>query len=173
LRLYELSKPTIAIVNGPAAAAGAALACACDIRVASERAVFVPSFVSLGMSGDWGATFFFRQLLGPSKARELFFTDRRIAAAEALALGLVDHVYPHDSHLAEAMALARVIAAQPRHTIALMKQVFRVADTEDIRHVLALEGINTVLSSRSTDGRVAMSRFLARRRATDAADRPH
>src|SRR5271163_749170 len=93
--LHELPKPTIAMLNGPAAGAGLALALACDLRIAGASARLVTAFVRVGFSGDFGGSFFLTRLVGTARARELYFTGRPVEAGEALSLGLVNRVVAH------------------------------------------------------------------------------
>ena len=88
LRLYELAKPTIAALPGPAAGAGLSIALACDLRVASQRAFITTAFVNIGLSGDYGANWFLNRLLGQGKAKELMFFSDRISAEEAAGWAL-------------------------------------------------------------------------------------
>jgi enoyl-CoA hydratase/carnithine racemase len=90
--LHSMPKPTIAMVNGVAAGAGLALALACDLRVAAHTASFTTSYVRVGLSGDFGASWSLTRLVGPAKARELMFLSDRIEADEALRLGLVNRL---------------------------------------------------------------------------------
>ena len=92
--LHEIPKPTIAMVNGPAAGAGLAMALACDLRIAGESARFVTAFAKVGFSGDFGGSYFLSKLIGTGKARELYFTAEPLNAAHALALGIVNRVVP-------------------------------------------------------------------------------
>ena len=102
LAIRALEKPVIAAVNGAAAGAGMSFACACDIRIASDAAVFVPAFVNIGLVPDSGGTFFVTRLLGYARAFEWLCSGRRLSAAEAHAWGLVSEVVE-----AEALAGAR------------------------------------------------------------------
>ena len=86
LAFYELPIPTIALINGPAAGAGMGLAAGADMRIVSDQAFFTTAFARIGRSGDFGTTFLIRQLIGPARARELYFTSRRVSADEALAV---------------------------------------------------------------------------------------
>ena len=79
-----MPKPTIAAMPGAAAGAGLSLALACDLRYASEDAVFTTAFARVGFAGDYGGTWFLTRLVGPAKARELYFFAERFGAAEAL-----------------------------------------------------------------------------------------
>src|SRR5215210_2696787 len=92
LALRALEKPVIAAVNGPAAGAGLSLACACDLRIASDAATFVPAFINIGLVPDSGCTYFVRRLLGTARAFEWLAGGRRLTAAEAHARGLVSEV---------------------------------------------------------------------------------
>src|SRR5438552_3520094 len=83
--IRTLEKPVIAAVNGPAAGAGVSLACACDLRLVSDEATFIPAFVSIGLIPDSGGTLFVTRILGQARAFEFFATGRRLTAAEAHA----------------------------------------------------------------------------------------
>ena len=116
--LHEIPKPTIAMVNGPAAGAGLAMALACDMRIAGQSARFVTAFAKVGFSGDFGGSYFLSKLVGTGKARELYFTAEPLDAAQALALGIVNRVVP-DAELADAtMEFARKLARGPRIALA-------------------------------------------------------
>ena len=82
--LHELPKPTIAMINGPAAGAGLALALACDLRIAGTSARLVTAFVRVGFSGDFGGSYFLTRLVGTAKARELYFTGRPAAISDGV-----------------------------------------------------------------------------------------
>src|SRR5437870_3474672 len=92
LALRALEKPVIAAVNGPAAGAGLSLACACDVRIASDAASFVPAFIGIGLIPDSGGSYFVVHLLGAARAFEWMTSNRRLAAAEAHGWGLVSEV---------------------------------------------------------------------------------
>ena len=94
MQLHGMGKPTIAKLRGPAAGMGFSLALACDFRLAADNAFFVSSFAKIGTSGDYGGSYFLTQLVGPSKAKEIYMFSDRIGAAEALALGMVNRVLP-------------------------------------------------------------------------------
>ncbi len=121
-RIRRLPKPVVASVNGPAAGGGMNLALACDLRVASDRATFLQAFVRIGLHPDWGGTFFLPRLIGTGRAVEMFFLGEPIDAREALRLGLVNTVAPHDELDGETRKLAERLAAAPPLPIALLKQ---------------------------------------------------
>src|SRR5271166_1491050 len=92
--LFKMPKPTMAALPGPAAGAGLSMALACDMRIAADTAILSTAFVKVGLSGDYGGTYLLTQLVGPSKARELYLLGERIDMTEALRLGLVNWVVP-------------------------------------------------------------------------------
>src|SRR5215831_3772120 len=93
LAIRSLEKPVIAAVNGVCAGAGLSLACACDIRLASDAAFFVPGFIGIGLIPDSGGTCFLQRLLGTARAFEWMTSNRRLTAEEALSWGLVSDVF--------------------------------------------------------------------------------
>jgi 2-(1,2-epoxy-1,2-dihydrophenyl)acetyl-CoA isomerase len=130
--LHELPKPTIAMINGPAAGAGLALALACDLRIAGTSARLVTAFVKVGFSGDFGGSYFLTRLIGTARARELYFTGRRVAADEALTLGLVNRVVPDEELARVTIELARSLADGPSIALSLMKRNLNCAESGDL-----------------------------------------
>jgi len=108
----DLAVPVIAAINGYCLGVAMELSLCCDIRLAVDTAVFGLPEIQLGVMPDVGSTQRLPRVVGLSKAKELIFTGRRINAAEALRIGLVDHVYPKDQLMPEARKLAEEIAAQ-------------------------------------------------------------
>jgi len=92
--LHEMPKPVVAQVDGAAAGAGLSIALACDLRVASASAKITTAFAKVGLSGDYGGTYFLTHLLGSAKARELYLTSPVLTSQEAFALGIVTRVVP-------------------------------------------------------------------------------
>ena len=90
--IHEMAKPSIAALPGPAAGAGFSLALSCDLRIASDTAFMLTAFGRLGLPGDFGGTWLLTQLVGPSRARELYYTSRRVLAEECERIGLVNRV---------------------------------------------------------------------------------
>lgn len=123
--LWELEVPTIAAVNGAAIGAGCDLACMCDIRVASEDAIFAESFVKLGIVPGAGGAWLLPRVVGLSRACELAFTGDTIDARQALAHGLVSQVVPADRLLDAARELAGRIAANPPQALRWTKRLIR------------------------------------------------
>lgn len=163
LRLHELSKPTIASLPGAAAGAGMSIALACDIRIAAESAFLVTGFGRIGLSGDYGGSWFLTQLVGPAKAKELYLTGRRIPAAEAMDLGLVNMVVPDNALAAETTALALQIAGGPPLAQRFMKENINRAIDGDLRTCLGWEAERTVASAATADHKEAVAAFMEKR----------
>lgn len=166
LRLFELAKPTVAALPGAAAGAGLSIALACDLRLAAESAFVTTAFGRIGLSGDYGGSWLLTQLVGPSRAKELYYTSRRVAAGECLALGIVNEVVPDDALAARAAELARALAAQPPLALRYMKENVNRALTADFASCLDLEADRLVRTARTEDHRRAVRAFLDKTTAT-------
>ena len=164
--LHEMPKPTIAQINGPAAGAGLSIALACDMRIAGESARFVPAFVRIGFSGDFGGTWMLQRLVGPAKARELYFTGDPIDAREAERIGLVNRVVPDDELADETRGLAERMAKGPPIALARMKQNMNLGLVSDYSTLLDAEAENTVMTGTTQDNREAIKAFLEKRPPT-------
>ncbi|MEW2507457.1 enoyl-CoA hydratase/isomerase family protein [Amycolatopsis sp. NPDC047767] len=136
-RFAELPMPVVAAVNGYALGGGMELALTADYRVASETAVLGQPEVLLGIIPGSGGTQRLARLIGPSRAKELLMTGRRVAAPEALSLGLVDRIAPDP--LAAALEYAQVLAAGPRFAIQAVKEAVDHGLDSSIAAGLALE----------------------------------
>jgi len=121
--LQRMAKPVIAAINGITAGGGLDFACACDIRIASERATFSSLFVRRGLLPTLGGTYFLPRLIGVDKACELIWTGDLIDAREAERIGLVTRVVPHEELEAATEELAVKLAKGPPLAIARSKQV--------------------------------------------------
>ena len=128
-------KPVIAAVNGPAVGWGMELALFADIRLASERAVFAELFIKRGLIADIGGLWRLPAIVGPAKAAELLFTGDVIDAGEALRIGLVTEVAPHDELMNRARALAERIAANAPLALRYMKEGLRRAGAGNPREI--------------------------------------
>jgi 2-(1,2-epoxy-1,2-dihydrophenyl)acetyl-CoA isomerase len=120
--LHEMPKVTIAAVNGPCAGAGLSWACACDLRIAAESAVFRTAFLSAGVTGDFGGTWSLTRLVGAGRARHLFFLNEKLSAASAAAIGLVGEVVPDGALMGRVADIASGLAQAPPHVVAGIKQ---------------------------------------------------
>src|SRR5438067_10008953 len=120
--LHEMPKPVVAQVDGAAAGAGLSIALACDLRIAGKSAKLTTAFAKVGLSGDYGGTYFLTRLVGSAKARELYLTSPILMADEALALGLVSRVVPDEQLEAAAQDLAMSLAQGPSIALGYIKQ---------------------------------------------------
>jgi 2-(1,2-epoxy-1,2-dihydrophenyl)acetyl-CoA isomerase len=128
--LHVMPKPTIAMVGGPAVGAGCSLAAACDLRFASEDAIFMAGFTPNGLSGDYGGTFLWTSIAGTAVARRLYLLNEKLTAEEALALGMVTAVTAADELRDRVAAVASQLARSPREVIELVKHNLNEAELD-------------------------------------------
>jgi 2-(1,2-epoxy-1,2-dihydrophenyl)acetyl-CoA isomerase len=163
LAIRALEKPVIAAVNGACAGAGLSFACACDFRIASDAATFVPGFIGIGLVPDAGGTFFVNRLLGPSRAFEWMSSNRKLSAAEAHAWGLVSEVVEAEALAARAAELAAFYAALPTRAIGMTKRLFDHADTATLEEQLELEAQLQAAATQGEDFKEGVTAFLEKR----------
>jgi len=158
-----LEKPVIAAVNGPCAGAGLSLAAACDIRIASDAASFVPGFIGIGLVPDSGGSWFIHRLLGFARAFEWMTSNRKLTAAEAHAWGLVSEVVEAEQLPARAAALAAGYAEQPTRGIGLTKRLFEHAYDASLDEQLELEAELQQAATGTADFAEGVAAFLEKR----------
>jgi 2-(1,2-epoxy-1,2-dihydrophenyl)acetyl-CoA isomerase len=163
LLLHEMPKVTIGAINGPAAGAGLSIALACDLRIAADSARFGTAFARVGFSGDFGGTYLLTQLVGPAKARELYFTAEVIGADAALKLGMVNRVVPAATLTEEVRTFAKRIAAGPVIAYSYMKAHLNLALKSDLRTILDRESYGQTLTGLTEDHKEAVKAFLEKR----------
>jgi 2-(1,2-epoxy-1,2-dihydrophenyl)acetyl-CoA isomerase len=161
--IRRLQKPVIAAVNGAAAGAGLSFACACDLRVASDAATFVPGFIGIGLVPDAGGTWFIHRLLGFARAFEWMVSNRRVAAEKALEWGLVSEVVAGEGFGSRVGELAGWYAALPTRAVAMTKQLFEHAHTASMEDQLALEAKLQQAATQSEDFAEGVAAFLEKR----------
>jgi 2-(1,2-epoxy-1,2-dihydrophenyl)acetyl-CoA isomerase len=163
LAMRRLPKPIVAAVNGVAAGAGASLAFASDLRIASEAASFVLAFGRIGLVPDSGASWFLPRLVGAAHAAELLYLPDPLSAADALRIGLVSRVVPGDALVAEAGAIAARLAAGAPRALALTKRAINrsleVGLAEALDHEASLQGI----AGRTADHAEGLAAFVEKR----------
>ena len=163
LRLADHAKPTIAALPGVAAGAGLSIVLACDIRIAAASAFITTAFRNIGFSGDYGGSWLLTQLIGPSRAKDLYYTARRVQADEALQLGLFNHVVADDELPSATLALARQIASGPPIALGYMKENINRAVTSDLRSCLAMEADRLMRCAATEDHKEAVKAFMEKR----------
>src|SRR5689334_20163170 len=159
LAVRALEKPVIAAVNGACAGAGLSFACACDIRIASDAAFFVPGFVGIGLIPDAGGTYFLHRLLGTARAFEWMTSNRRLTAAEAHAWGLVSEVIEAESFTARVAERAAELGAGPTRAIASTKRLYDAAATSSLEEQLEREAEAQAEAAETADFREGVAAF--------------
>jgi enoyl-CoA hydratase/carnithine racemase len=161
--MAALEVPAIAAVNGPAVGAGCDLTLMCDIRIASERAVFAESFVKVGLIPGDGGAWFLPRAVGASRAAEMSFTGDAIDAATALAWGLVSRVVPQADLLPAAHELAGRIALNPPHVLRMTKALLRQSQHLSLDAVLELSAGMQAIAHHTADHGEAVAAMLDKR----------
>ena len=161
--MFNLKKPIIAAINGPAVGMGFTVTLPCDIRIASDRARFGAIFVRLGLVPEFGSTFLLPRLVGLAKAKELALLGRIIDAQEALDIGLVGKVVPHEELMAETMSLATALAQGPTRTLGLVKEVLHQGLVSDLASAEDLEARALADCVRSPEHAEGVRAFLEKR----------
>lgn len=161
-QLRQMEKIVIAAVNGVAAGAGCNFALACDLRVASEEAKFIQSFVRVGLAPDSGGSFVLPRLVGLSKALELLLLGDTLDANEARRIGLVARVFPAPDFAASAREIAERIAKAPRG-IGLVKRAVNHANLANLEADLEYEAHLQEIAGRSADYDEGVKAFLEKR----------
>lgn len=156
--------PVIAAVNGFALGGGCELAMACDIRIASENAVFAQPEVSLGITAGFGGTQRLARIIGLGKAKELLYTTAKVKAEEALRLGLVNAVYPQAQLMDECMKLAERIAQNAPIAVRATKKAVNEGMQVDMDTAIAIEAELFGSCFDTMDQKNAMSAFMEKRK---------
>jgi len=164
LTLEDLDKPVIAAINGAAMGAGMDMAIMCDLRVCSDKAKLAESYITMGIIPGDGGAYFLPRLIGISKALELLFTGDVLTPEEALQMGIVNRVVPHDRLMEEAMKLAEKIADKPPLAVRMMKRAVYQAQTSTLRAHLDYISSQLSLLSETEDHVEAARSFLEKRK---------
>jgi 2-(1,2-epoxy-1,2-dihydrophenyl)acetyl-CoA isomerase len=161
--LHEMAKPTIALIPGPAAGAGLALAMACDFRLAIDTAKLTVAFAKVGLSGDYGASWFLTQLVGPARAKELLMLSPLLTADQALGMGLLNRVYPPGLFQEQSAAFIAALASGPSVALGNIKQNINLASRADLRTSIDAEANLQVRCMGTADHAEAARAFVDKR----------
>ena len=164
LGIYEMEKPVIAAINGSAVGAGFDLACACDIRIASDSARFMAAYFHVGLFPGYGGTWLYPRLLGSAKAAEMMFTGNFMEIDEAKDLGFLNDVVSEDELLNTAEKMARRIASGPPIAIRLAKTMMRRGMSMDLETSLEMAAAAEAITLSSSDHAEGMSALRQKRR---------
>ena len=165
-KIEALPIPVIAAVNGYALGGGCELALACDIRIASENAVFGQPEVSLGVTAGFGGTQRLPRVVGVGKAKELLYTTNKVRAGEALKIGLVNQVYPLENLMEECIRMAEKIARNAPIAVRATKKAINDGLQVDIGSALKIESELFGACFDTTDQKNAMQAFIEKRKPT-------
>lgn len=161
--IRALEKPVVCAVHGSAAGAGASIAFACDITLASEGAKFAQAFIRIGLIPDSGATWMLPRLAGPARARAMAMLGDPITGAEAAAMGLIHRAVPEDALMAEAEALCAKLARLPAQALAATKRALDAAEANTLDQQLAVEAEWQRALGRSHDYAEGVAAFAQKR----------
>jgi 2-(1,2-epoxy-1,2-dihydrophenyl)acetyl-CoA isomerase len=161
--IRALQKPVLAAINGACAGAGVSLACACDVRIASSAASFVPGFIGIGLVPDSGGSWFVHRLLGFARAFEWMVSNRRLEPAEAFEWGLVSEVVDAERFESRVVELAAWYAGLPTRGVAMTKQLFEHAYGASLEEQLELEAELQQAATGTEDFAEGVQAFLEKR----------
>lgn len=164
LRIRNVEKPVMAAVNGVAAGAGANIALACDIVLAAESASFIQAFSKIGLIPDSGGTYFLPRLVGMQRAAALMMTGEKVAAADAVAMGMIYKSFADDVFEAEARKMATMLAQMPTRGIGLTKRLLNSTYNHSIDGQLDMEMRTQVIAGSTHDFKEGVQAFLEKRK---------
>ena len=160
--IWDLSKPTISMVDGFALGGGCEVACACDIRIASTRAIFGTPEIKLGLIPGYGGTQRLVHLVGYGKAMEMMMTGNNFDAEEAYRLGIVNQIYSPEDLESETMEMAQNIASKSMHTLRIAKSTIRSALDNGITKGVEIEAEVFAELFNSEDQKIGVQAFIDR-----------
>jgi enoyl-CoA hydratase/carnithine racemase len=160
--LHTLPKPTIAVVNGAATGLGCDLALACDFVIAAETATLAMSYIHRGLIPDGGGMYFLPRRVGLARAKELVFTGRKLTAAEALAIGMIERVARPEALLPEAESWAREVSAGSPAALALAKTTMNQSFELPVEQVFAQGSQAQAICYSTREHQESVAAFLAK-----------
>ena len=162
--IRSIEKPVIAAVNGVAAGAGASIAIACDIIIASEKASFIQAFGKIGLIPDSGATFILPKLIGMQRASSLMLTGDPVSANDAEKMGLVYKVYEAENFVEESIKLSEKLAKMPTKALGLTKKALNFSLNNNLDEQLELEKEYQTIAANTNDYKEGVQAFLEKRK---------
>ena len=163
-KIRSIEKPIVAAVNGVAAGAGANIALACDVVIASDSASFIQAFSKIGLIPDSGGTFFLPRLIGFQKASALMMLGDKVSAEDAEHLGMVFKVSSSEMLATEAHTLATRLAQMPTKALGMTKRLLNASMTNDLNAQLKMEGELQIEAAQSNDYAEGVAAFVAKRK---------
>ncbi|KAB2338582.1 enoyl-CoA hydratase [Cytobacillus depressus] len=163
LAMNELEKPIIAAVHGYAAGAGFNLALASDIILAAEESQFILSFSKVGLISDGGGLYFLPRLIGPYRAKELFFSAEPITVEKAHSIGIVNHIYSKDEFRERVSEYAIKLASGPSISYGFIKKLANQSLTSTLHEILEQERITQATMITTEDHHEGIQAFREKR----------
>lgn len=164
MRLRNIEKPIVAAVNGVAAGAGANIALACDICVATESSAFIQAFSKIGLIPDSGGTFFLPRIIGQQKAAALMMLGDKIGAADAESMGMIYKFFSDETFAEESMKIAQKLALMPTKGLGLTKRLLNQSHTNNLEQQLAAEDVVQTEAGQTYDYNEGVNAFLEKRK---------
>ncbi len=156
--MSSLEIPTIAVITGPAAGAGFSLALSCDIRIGNENAFFLSNYSKIGLSGDYGISWYLTNLLGSSKAKEIMFFNNRIYSDEAYQIGILNFLFK-TNFKRNLKKIKKDLQSQSSYALRLIKKNIKFAQINNLKNTLKLEAKHLIMSSKSKEHILAIKKF--------------
>tara|TARA_B100001996_G_C18639913_1_gene585230 strand:+ start:467 stop:1291 length:825 start_codon:yes stop_codon:yes gene_type:complete len=160
--IWNLSKPTIAMVDGFALGGGCEVACSCDIRIASTRAIFGTPEIKLGLIPGYGGTQRLVHLVGYGKAMEMMMTGNNVDAEEAYRLGIANQLFSPEELLEQTMKIAQTIAGKSMHSLRVAKKTIRAALDNGLTDGVKIEAVAFANLFDTEDKEIGVQAFLNR-----------
>jgi len=164
MRIRTIEKPILAAVNGVAAGAGANIALACDVVLASENASFIQAFSKIGLVPDSAGTFFLPRLIGFQKASALCILGDKVSALDAEKMGMIYKAIPVEQFEMEVQKTAETLAALPTLALGLTKRLLNQSLSNDLTSQLEAEGNLQIQASESQDFKEGVAAFVEKRK---------
>src|SRR5690554_7260799 len=163
-KIRKIEKPIIAAVNGVAAGAGANIALACDVVIASENASFIQAFSKIGLVPDSGGTYFLPRLIGFQKASALAMLGDKVSAVEAEKMGMIYRVFPAENFWEEAKKIAETLSQMPTKALALTKLLLNASLKNSLDEQLKLESVYQIEAAQTDDYNEGVQAFIEKRK---------
>ena len=163
-KIRNIEKPVVAAVNGVAAGAGASIALACDIVVATESATFIQAFSKIGLIPDSAGTFFLPRLVGMQKAAALMMTAEPVSAKDAEVMGMIYKSFSDESFEEESWKLASKLAKMPTKGLGLTKRLLNASYSNNLEQQLEMEDKCQTIAGNTTDFKEGIAAFFEKRK---------
>lgn len=164
LKIRQIKKPVVAAVNGVAAGAGANIALACDIVIASEQASFIQAFSKIGLVPDSAGTFFLPRLIGFQRASALMLLGEKVSAEDALAMGMLYKVTTSEKLEEESLNIATILAKMPTKALGMTKELLNASMNNTLEEQLDMESKYQIEAAQTEDYKEGVTAFMEKRK---------